>query len=325
MSQGLSRKIIEYALTFLVIVSMNFFLPRLMPGDPFTFLSTEEGSITIIYTKEQIDRYKAYYGLDQPLLRQYVTYLARLGRGDLGYSIYFNETVGRIILNRIPWTLTISIIALVLGGLGGTLLGSLSAWRRNESMDQGLYLIMIVCSEIPTFLVGVFLLFFVAARLRWFPLAGGITPFANFKTGFARFNDLAAHAFLPIMTLSVTRLADFYLLARNTIINVLTKDFMRTAQAKGLRKRRLLFRHALKNALAPVVTRAFLSLGTVFNGAIMVENVFNYPGVGRLLREAVIVRDYPLIQGVFLFMTVTVLIMNLLAEVVYKQLDPRVN
>ncbi|HBT17777.1 MAG TPA: ABC transporter permease, partial [Firmicutes bacterium] len=126
MSQGLSRKIIEYALTFLVIVSMNFFLPRLMPGDPFTFLSTEEGSITIIYTKEQIDRYKAYYGLDQPLLRQYVTYLACLGRGDLGYSIYFNETVGRIILNRIPWTLTISIIALVLGGLGGTLLGSLS-------------------------------------------------------------------------------------------------------------------------------------------------------------------------------------------------------
>ncbi|EHQ91084.1 ABC transporter permease [Desulfosporosinus youngiae] len=325
MGKSILKKTGEYLLTFWVIITLNFFIPRLMPGDPFTFLSSGEGQITVTYSEAQIAKYKAYYGLDKPLPVQYTIYLTNLLQGNIGYSIYYNNSVLSVIGKRVLWTLAIVLAALLISCLVGTVLGSLSAWHRSGAFDKIMYSLIIALSEIPAFLIGILFLFILAAQLELFPLSGGMKPFADYGSWTDKLSDLMAHAFLPVLTLSLVRLGEFYLLSRNSMISVLSKDYMRTARAKGLEKRRLIFRHALKNALLPIVTRLFLSLGAVFGGAILVENVFKYPGVGFLMREAVLVRDYVLIQGIFLFVAVTVLTMNLLADLIYSRLDPRVS
>lgn len=321
----ISKKIVEYAITFLVIITLNFFIPRLMPGDPFTFLSSEEGSVNYTYTQEQIDMYKSYYGLDKPLREQYKNYIVNMFRGNIGYSIYYNDLVLSIIFKRAIWTLGIVIISIIASSSIGTVIGAFSAWNRKGWIDKAIYSAMIIFSEIPAFLIAVLLLFILAAKTGLFPLSGGMTVFAQYDNIIERILDVIHHGLLPVMSLSLSRVGGFYLLSRNSMISVLTKNYMKTAQAKGLRDRTIIFRHALKNAMLPVITRIFLSLGGVFGGAILVENVFNYPGLGRLMREAVMVRDYTLIQGIFLFVTFTVLIMNLLADIIYKKIDPRVN
>lgn len=324
MKNGFNKRLYDYILAFLIIVTLNFFLPRLMPGDPFTFLSANAGEIMVTYSEEQINRYKAYYGLDQPLFRQYLNYLSSLFRGNIGYSIYYNENVMRIVMDRARWTLAIVTAALILSSLMGTILGCFSAWFRNGPCDKVLYSVMIMGVEIPPFLTGTVLLFCGGAWLGWFPLSGGMSVFTAFGSPLDRAGDLLHHAALPVATLAMARLGEFYLLARGNMIMVLTRDYIRTARGKGLTQSRILFRHALKNASIPIVTRIFLSLGTAFGGALLVENVFNYPGLGRLMREAVFNRDYPLIQGIFLLVAVSVLSMNLAADLIYKKLDPRV-
>jgi peptide/nickel transport system permease protein len=324
MKNGLKRRLRDYFLAFLIIITLNFFLPRLMPGDPFIFLSSNEGEITVTYSEEQIEKYKAYYGLDRPLWQQYLSYLNNLLRGNIGYSIYYNEAVLQVVIDRARWTLAIVIAALSLSFLLGTVLGCLSAWFRNGPFDKLLYSLMIVGAEIPPFLTGTVLLFCGGAWLGWFPLSGGMSVFAVFGSPVDRLGDLLSHAVLPVTTLALARLGEFYFLARGNMITVLTRDYIRTARGKGLAKGRILFRHALKNASIPIVTRAFLSLGVAFGGALLVENVFNYPGLGRLMREAVFNRDYPLIQGIFLLVAVAVLSMNLVADLIYRKLDPRV-
>jgi peptide/nickel transport system permease protein len=318
-------RICEYIMVFLIIVSLNFIIPRLMPGDPFTFLSSEEGGVHNTYTDEQIEKYKAYYGLDKPIAYQYKDYISNLFRGNLGYSIYYNDTVVSVILKRLGWTVGIVVISIVLSSLLGIFIGAVSAWHRNNGIDKIIYSIMIIFSEIPSFLIAMLLLFVLAAGAGLFPLSGAITVFGQYENTFEKIMDIVHHGFLPVLALVLSQTGGYYLLARNSMMTVLSKDYMLTAEAKGLDNRRIVFRHGLKNAILPVITRIFLNLGSVFGGAILVENVFNYPGVGRLMREAVMVRDYILIQGIFLFVSVLVLTMNFLADIVYKKMDPRVN
>ncbi|KJF26176.1 ABC transporter permease [Clostridium aceticum] len=312
-------------MTFLCIITLNFFIPRLMPGDPFTFLSSEEGQVNTTFSYEDIERYKAYYGLDQPLRKQYISYITNMLKGDLGYSIFYKEKVLTIIINRIFWTLSLVVAAIFFSSLIGIILGSLSAYLKNSFLDKFLYFFFITLSEIPSFLVALLLLFYFAAHLRLFPLSGGASHFTEFSSAGEKFYDILHHAILPIVALTITRAGVFYLLTRNSMIHILEKDYMRTARGKGLKKTRILFLHGLKNAIPPVVTRIFLSLGSILGGAVLVENVFKYPGIGSLMRQAVFFRDYPLIQGIFLVMTILVLTMNFTAEIVYKKLDPRVN
>ncbi len=314
----------HYLSVLLVIICINFFLPRLMPGDPFLYLSVEDGNVSAVFSQEQIDHYKDYYGLDQPLPLQFWQYLTGLLQGNLGYSIYYNTDVAGMILTRIPWTFFIVMSSLALSSLVGTALGAMSAWLRDKPLDKLLYGAMVIAAEIPSFLLGVLFLFLFAAQLKWFPLSGGSTVFASFASRGEQLGDLLHHAALPVLTLALTRMGGFYLLSRNSMLTVLSKDYIRTAKAKGLKQRSIIFRHALRNALPPVVARIFMSMGAMFGGAVLIETVFAYPGVGRLMREAVLNRDYVLIQGIFLAITVMVLLMNWIAELVYRKLDPRV-
>lgn len=169
------------------------------------------------------------------------------------------------------------------------------------------------------------ILFIFAAALDLFPLSGAMSHFTGQMTLMEKATDIGAHAALPVVTLTLARLGGIYLLARNSLVTVLEKDFMVTARAKGLTKIRIFWRHALRNALLPIVTRVFMSLGALVGGAVLVENVFNYPGLGKLLRESVMVQDYPLIQGIFLLVTLAVLSANFMADLVYRRLDPRVS
>jgi peptide/nickel transport system permease protein len=268
--------------------------------------------------------YRHQYGLDRPWPVQYAVYLGGLIRGDLGYSIYYNQDVAKILMARLPWTLFLVLSAVFLSTFAGCLLGGVSASCRNTALDRLLYPFMIALTEVPSFLLGLVLLFVFAAGMKLFPLSGAMTHFAGDASIAARGIDIARHAVLPIATLTLVRTGAMYLLARNSMTTVLSKDYIRTARAKGLGPLRILARHSLRNAMVPVITRVFLGLGGLVGGAILVENVFAYPGLGLLMRESVMVHDYPMIQGIFLLVTVIVLVANLLADFIYRRLDPRI-
>lgn len=313
----------EYLLTFLIIITINFFLPRLMPGDPFLHLSGEAGEELVAFTAEQREYFLEYYGLDRPLGQQYWRYLKELARGNLGYSYYYKEPVADIIARRLPWTILLVASATLFSLVLGISLGSYSAWRRGYWQDRALYLFMVVFGEIPAFLIGLVLLIFLAAGLGLFPLAGAKSHFVQHGSFWEKMLDILHHAALPVLTLSLARTGGIYLLVRNSLGNVLTRDYIRTARAKGLTEQRIRYRHALRNALLPLVTRVALQMGAMVGGAVLAENVFNYPGLGRLMRDAVFVRDYPLLQGIFLVLAVGVILANLGADMLYRHLDPR--
>jgi peptide/nickel transport system permease protein len=324
MTHPRSKRLLEYLFTVAVIVTLNFALPRVMPGDPFLYLSADQDQEVAQFSAAQQDYYRRQYGLDRPLVQQYAAYLAALVRGDLGYSIYYNQGVTAVLVDRLPWTLLLVTAAVVLSTLAGCLLGSISAAFRGRALDRWLYPALIAVSEIPAFLLGLLLLFTLAAGWQLFPLSGAMTHFAVYASPWDRLADIARHAALPVLTLAIVRTGGLYLLARSSTATVLTRDYLRTARAKGLHPLRILTRHTLRNAMLPIVTRVFLSLGGLVGGAILVENVFAYPGLGHLMRESVLVHDYPMIQGIFLLVTLSVLTANYLADRVYGRLDPRI-
>ena len=193
----ISMTILEYLLTLLVILTLNFFIPRMMPGDPFTFVSSEEGSAYTVYSEAEVLQLKAYYGLDKPLLEQYQDYLGNIAGGDFGYSIYFHETVLKLVGGRILYTLPIVLIALFLSCAVGCFLGCHSALKRNRFLDKIAYSSVMAFSQIPVFLIVIFLLFVFGGWLKWVPLSGATTVFADYDTVFAAIGDRVYHAFLP--------------------------------------------------------------------------------------------------------------------------------
>ncbi len=296
-----------------------------MPGDAFLHLSGTAGEDVRAFSEAEREYYFNLYGLDKPLGEQYFSYLTDLARGDLGRSIYYNTAVSSMILNRLPWTLFLVISAVILQTIIATILGVISALYRGNWIDQFLYFNLTLLSEIPDFILGLLILFLFAVILGLFPLAGGMSHFTTYDSQWDKIIDLLHHAFLPIITLTIAHLGGMYLLARNSVVTVLEKKYLVTARAKGLTKVRIILQHILRNAILPIITRLFLSLGSLIGGAILVENVFNYPGLGLLMREAVRLHDYPLIQGIFLVVAIFVLGANFLADLVYKRLDPRIN
>lgn len=321
---GILKKLLEYALTVLIILSLNFLLPRMLPGNPLLSLSRGSTEGVSVLSKKQVNYYMSYYGLDKSIPEQYVNYLDNLIHLDLGKSIIYNLPVTEFIFERIQWTLLLIGFSLLISAVFGALMGAVSAYRRNEIWDRSMFFGMLMLSEIPSFIIGLAFLIIFSIKLNLFPLFGAYSYYTNYKNVFEYLSDIAFHAFLPVLALSVSRIGSFYFVSRNSVITVLDKDYMRTAKAKGLPKRQIVVKHALRNAMLPIVTRVFLSIGSMIGGTILVENVFAYPGLGVLMREAVTDRDYPLIQGLFLVVTILTLTANLLADLVYKRLDPRV-
>jgi peptide/nickel transport system permease protein len=310
----------QYGLVLLVALSLNFFLPRMMPGSPLRFLAGEDVGML---SSEEIAAVQARYGLDRPLGIQYLRYLGNMLTGNWGYSYQMGRPVITTILERLPWTLLLVGSSLFIASLFGVVIGALSAWRRGRMFDTGALLGAIFVDSLPTFWLGMMLIAVFAVELRWFPVFGAVTPWGP-KSGWPYVLDILRHLVLPAVSLTLASLSGTYLVMRYAMLDVLGQDYIRTARSKGVRERSVLLKHAVRNALLPVSTVVFLNLGFLVGGATVIETVFSYPGVGTLLYQAVLNRDYPVLQGTFLVLTVSVILANMLADAVYPLLDPRV-
>jgi peptide/nickel transport system permease protein len=319
------KRLFEYFITAWIIITANFFLPRLIPGDPLLYLTGEASGDTVVAIDEITrEKLKKYYGLDHPLSHQYLHYLKGIFTADLGYSIHFRTSVFKLIQRTMPWTLFLVVTAILFASVIGACLGVLSAWKRGKVIDKGLLTFVMGTAAVPSFLLAIFLQLIFSIKLDIFPVSGAMTFYEN-HSGFAgKALDVLWHSILPIGTLTVVLLSENYLLVRNTMINVLGADYIFVARMKGLPERMVMYRHALRNALLPLFTHASMRLGLAVGGMIFVETVFSYPGMGNLMYRSVTSHDYPVAQGVFLAITISVLTINFFIDLFYRRLDPRI-
>jgi peptide/nickel transport system permease protein len=303
----------------IVAVTINFALPRAMPGNPLALIAgVDVGLLTPEQRQDVIDR----YGLEEPLFSQYLDYWGAIITGDLGTSYRTGRPISEMVAERLPWTLLIAGGALLVSSVIGITLGAISAWRRGRRTDISMLTTMIALQSLPSFWLGMLLISVFSVQLGLLPSFGAESATQSFE-GWARARDIARHAILPVVTLSVISVPDAYLTMRYAMLDVMREDFIRTARAKGASETRVLFGHVVRNAIAPVLTFLAIRLAFAFGGAVIIETVFSYPGLGRLVFEAVSGRDFPVMQAAFLVFTVAVLAANLLADLLYPLVDPR--
>ncbi len=324
----IGTKIGYFVLTVWAAVTLNFLIPRLQPGDPAQIivrkLSAASGSGGQV-DPNQVRAIQAMLGEPHTSLwQQYLDYLVSLLHGQLGQSFtYYPFPVVDVIGQAVWWTVGLLGVTQILAFVIGTLLGAWAAWRRNTRFDGFVSIGSTFVGNLQSFWIALLILYFFAYELRWFPASGGYeytTPGWNGPF----FADILSHAVLPATTLLITAPIGFILGMRNTMVQTLGEDYIRLAQAQGLSDRRVALGYAARNALLPSVTNFALSLGALFGGSVLVEQIFDYPGLGRLLAEATANRDFPLMQGILLLTILAVLVANLVADLLYGVLDPRV-
>ncbi|RBM07293.1 ABC transporter permease [Streptomyces sp. PT12] len=303
-------------------ITVNFFIPRMMPGDPVQALITRyQGQLST----QAIDSLRTLFGLDQEasLWSQYLDYWGNLFSGDLGTSFtYFPTGVSDIISQSMPWTLTLMGITTVLSFLLGTGIGVYAGWRRGSWLD-GMLPVTTFISAIPYFWLGLIAIALFAVRWPLFPASGGYDNGLVPGWDWEFISSALYHGTLPGVTIVISAIAGWILGMRNMMVSVSAEDYVLVAHAKGLPERRVMFSYAARNAILPNISNFALSLGFIVGGTLLVEMVFSYPGIGYVLFQGVGAKDYPLMQGVFLFVTLAVLAANLVADLVYLLLDPR--
>lgn len=314
------RQLVRYGVTLFLLVTLVFFLPRALPGDP---LQSYEDASTALPADTRAE-YLAHYGLDRPLVEQYVRYLSATVRLDLGDSIAFRKPVKDLVADRLPWTMLLVGTALAMSALLSYFAGVASAWVRGSLTDRVTVAAMTVIHAVPEYALATLLLITFSVRIRIFPVAGGSTPFSTDFTFLHKVVDVVVHLVLPATALALGMLGTKFLLVRNTMVSVLGQDYMLLAEAKGLPERLLKYRHAGRNALLPFLNIVGVQVGLAAGSALFVETVFGYPGLASLLVPAVGNLDYPLIEGCFLFLAAMTLTANLLVDLVSARVDPRV-
>ncbi|WP_102126267.1 ABC transporter permease [Deinococcus planocerae] len=319
----LLRKFGVLLFTLWVAVTLNFILPRLVPGDPIgAMIAKYQGRLD----PQAVTALTKAYGLDNQgtLIEQYFQYLGRLLRGDFGRSIgQFPTPVSDIIAQAAPWTIGLIGVTTILSFLLGSAFGLYSAWRRGGRVADALPPLALFLNSMPYFWFALLLLYFLAYRQSVFPLSGNLDPFlTTFSPQW--WSSMLHHAVLPALTIIVTSAGGWLITMRNNVMNVMGEDYLAFARAKGLSDGRILNRYILRNALLPSFTAFGIALGFVVGGSILTETVFSYPGLGLYLYQAVVGLDYPLMQAIFLFIALAVLIANFIVDALYAVLDPRV-
>ncbi len=316
-SRFLLKRIAQSLVLILLLIVINFFLIHLAPGDPVYYLAGQSGD------EQYYQLIRAKFGLDQPLLTQLWVYLSSTLRGDLGFSLSYQQPVSAVIFARVPATLLLILSAILMASIGGVLLGVEAARRENSFYDRAFNMFVLLGHSFPSFSIGHILLLFFALYLGLFPAQGFVSANQDL-TGINYFFDLITYLALPALTLAIVQTAQIMRLTRSQMLNVLGENFITTARAKGVSESRVVYAHALRNALLPVVTIIGTDLGMLLSGAALVETVFAYPGLGRLTLEALEARDYPVLMGLFLMISIAVAVMNFLTDIVYPLLDPRI-
>jgi peptide/nickel transport system permease protein len=316
----LLRKLGFSVLTILIVVIVNFLLFRVLPGDPVR--SVIGRNIRISAEAQQALREQ--FGLDKPVFPdQFLDTLGQWARGNLGVSWSLRRPVSEVLMAKLGNTVLLIGLGQILAILFGVMLGLLAGWKRKTAIDVGALTFSLIAWAVPTFWLGIILL---AAGSTWFglPTGGIVSPANTGKPLLSVIPDLARHLILPTLTLTILYLGEYMLIMRSSILEVLSEDYILTAKAKGLSQWQVLWKHALKNAMLPIVTLIALNLGFTVSGAIYIETVFSYDGLGKLFQTALTRQDYPLLQGAFLLLAVSVIIANMLADTLYVVLDPRV-
>jgi peptide/nickel transport system permease protein len=337
-SRYVLQKLAWAVLTILFVIVLNFFLFRVLPGDP-----ARAGIRDPRLTAEAVEAIRVRYGLDKPVINcfqqlnplepgdclanpletQFFIYVGNLLRGELGISYHSNRPVLDMLLERL-WTTVLLIGAgQVFAILIGIALGALASWKVRTGFDYSALVGGLVAWSLPTFWLGIILLF-IGSRHFGLPIGGKATPGMAFATPWAQVQDVLRHMILPTLTFTVVFVGEYMLIMRSTMLDVLSEDYILTAKAKGLNAFQILKDHALRNSMLPMVTIIALNLGFTVAGAIQIETVFSWPGLGQTIYEAVGRRDYPVLQGAFLILAISVIFANLAADLLYSYLDPRV-
>lgn len=307
----------QYVLVLWVAGTLNFALPRLAPGDPVAYVY---GGDAQALSERQLAALRETFGLDRSLAEQYAGFWTGLLRGDLGTSVQDSRPVVDVLAERLPWTVALVGTATALAFVLGSLLGAWAAWRRGSKRDAAVTSAVLALDAMPGFWIAMVAVAVFAVQLGWFPSYGAV---ALGGQGLDAAGEVVSRMVLPVATLALAGIGGFFLLARAAMVGVLDEPFVRLARAKGLRESRVAVVHGLRTALLPVFTNLALAIGALLSGAVVIETVFAYPGLGSLIFEAVTVRDYPLLQGAFLLVTVGIVGANLLADLAYPLLDPR--
>ncbi|GGB36510.1 ABC transporter permease [Tistrella bauzanensis] len=316
--RGIAARMIKIAVMILIIATFNFMLVHAAPGDPAAVIAGQSGASD----EKLLAQVRAEYGLDQPLHVQLTDYLAKVASFDLGYSYRQRQPVSVLIGERLPATLLLTVTAFLLALGIGSLLGTLAGVRAGKWTDTVISIAALLFYAMPVFWLGLMLVLIFSVRLDWLP-AFGFSTIGPTITGIDLVLDVATHMVLPVATLAAIYLAIYARLMRASIIEVEHQDYVKTARAKGLARGQVIRRHMLRNALLPVVTFAGVQAGALIGGSVVVETVFAWPGLGRLTFEAVMQRDYPVLLGVFLVMSVLVIAINLLTDLITRIIDPR--
>jgi len=317
MPRYIARRLLAGVPLIVGVLAIAFGLIHLAPGDPIQALAGDGGDAAYYAAM------RARYGLDRPVPEQFGRYALAILRGDLGYSFSYGQPVSRVILDRLPATLLLTGTALVLATALGLGLGVLTALRPHGALDHTVAVVTLTAYAMPVFWLGQLLVLLFAVRLGLLPVQGMISVREGY-TGGRHLLDVARHLALPALTLALPQVALNARLMRTSLREALAEEYIATARAKGLAERAVIWRHALRNALLPVVTALGGHLGVLLTGAALTETVFAWPGLGRLLLDAALKRDYPLLMAIFLLVSVVVVAANLLTDILYTALDPRV-
>lgn len=313
-------RLLRSALIIAAIAALNFVIVHLAPGDVADVLAGESGAAS----PDFIADLRARFGLDQPLWLQFALYMGRIAHLDLGYSFRFGRPVASLIFERLPATLALMVPTLLLAFSAGSLLGVIAARRVGRWSDAAVSVVALIFYAMPIFWIGIMMIVLFGVRLGWLPTGGMVTIGADY-TGLAYLADVVHHMVLPVVTLSLFHTAFYARLMRASMLEASGQDFVRTARAKGLSETRVVYRHVLRNALLPVVTVFGLQVANLLGGAVLVETVYGWPGLGRLAFDSVLSRDVNLLLGILLLSSIVVIAANIAVDAAYRWLDPRID
>ena len=315
MSQYLVKRLLRGLLTLFISITLTFLILRLLPGNPADVMADPH------MTEELRQSILRDFGLDKPIHIQYLIYLRQLAVGNFGTSFRSLQPVTKIIMERLPWTLLLTGSSFFITILLGIPLGVLAARRQGQPVDRVINALSIMGTAVFIPWLALAMLYFLGYKWNLFPIGGAKDIGAE---GLDLVRSVVLHLILPVTTLVVIQLAQYVLFMRTSMVDVLWEDYVRTARAKGLTEQKTVYTHALKNAVLPTITMMGLQLGYLVGGAVLTETVFAYPGLGRLIYESVTQLDYPVLQGAFILLAVTVIVANILTDLVYSVLDPRI-
>jgi peptide/nickel transport system permease protein len=316
MTTYILRRLIQAVFVLIIVTLLVFFIMRLLPGDPLIIYLAQSADVQAM-DPAMLDTLRHKYGLDKPIIIQYFNWVGNIFQGDFGESIFYHEKVGRLMLERFPVTAYLGVLALIVGSITGLTAGLLAAVRRGKWLDKIITPLTYIGITIPVFFVAILGIYIIGLRLGWLPFPGYVSPLEDFWLSIKL-------AIMPVFCLAVFSIAANARQLRSSMLEVISQDYIRTAWSKGLRERSVILKHAMKNSLIPVITLIGIGVGMIFGGAVLVEEIFAIPGVGRLLVSSIFGQDYVVVQAITFVIAVIVLLVNLIVDISYGWLDPRI-